>query len=164
MADLSLVRPRQVRLHGKGGKDRICPLWKETADAIRRLRPEPTNGDVIFRNARGQPLTRDGVAYLINKYTRMAAQHLPSLRQRRVTPHVLRHSCAVALLQAGMDITVIRDYLGHASIATTGRYIATNLKMKREALEAFWERSGLAESKSPTWQPKPGLLRFLESL
>jgi integrase/recombinase XerD len=164
MADLSLARPRQVRLHGKGGKDRICPLWKETADAIRRLRPEPTNGAVLFRNARGQPLTRDGVAYLINKYTHMAAQHLPSLRRRRVTPHSLRHSCAVALLQAGMDITVIRDYLGHASIATTGRYIATNLKMKREALEAFWKRSGLAESKSPTWQPKPGLLRFLESL
>ena len=63
-----------------------------------------------------------------------------------------------------MDVTVIRDYLGHASIATTNRYIATNLKMKRAALEAFWERSGLAETKSPPWQPKPDLLRFLESL
>lgn len=63
-----------------------------------------------------------------------------------------------------MDIAVIRDYLGHASIATTSRYIATNLAMKREVLEAFWKRSGLAESKSISWQPRPDLLRFLESL
>ena len=105
---------------------------------------------MLFRNARGQPLTRDGVAYLLDKYTRAAAQHLPTLRKRRVTPHVLRHSCAVALLQSGMDITVIRDYLGHVSIATTNRYVATNLAMKQTALEAFWKRSGLATSKSTT--------------
>jgi site-specific recombinase XerD len=164
MSDLGLARPRQVRLHGKGGRDRICPLWKETATAIQRICPEPPDGAILFRNAQGQPLTRDGVAYLLDKYTRAAGQHLPTLRQRRVTPHVLRHSCAVALLQAGMDITVIRDYLGHASIATTSRYIATNLAMKREVLEAFWKRSGLTETKSADWQPRPGLLCFLESL
>jgi site-specific recombinase XerD len=163
MSDLCLVRPRQVRLHGKGGKDRICPLWKETATTIQRLSPIP-EGTTLFRNARGQPLTRDGVAYLLDKHTRAAAQHLPALRNRRVTPHVLRHSCAVALLQAGMDIVVIRDYLGHASIATTNRYIATNLAMKREALDAFWKRSGLTNTKSDHWQPRPDLLRFLESL
>jgi len=162
--DLNLERPRQVRLHGKGGKDRICPLWKETGRALQHLCADPPNGSVLFRNARGQALTRDGAAYVLDKYAHAAAQRLPSLRKRRVTPHVLRHSCAVALLQAGMDVTVIRDYLGHASIATTNRYIATNLKMKRAALEAFWERSGLAETKSPPWQPKPDLLRFLESL
>jgi len=164
MSDLYLIRPRQVRLHGKGGRDRICPLWKETTDAIQRLSPSPPEGAELFRNARGQPLTRDGAAYLLDKYTRAAAPHLPTLRNRRVTPHVLRHSCAVALLQAGMDIVVIRDYLGHASIATTNRYIATNLAMKREALEAFWKRSGLSNTRSPHWQPRPDLLRFLESL
>lgn len=161
--DLNLERPRQVRLHGKGGKDRICPLWKETGRAMQHL-ADPSNDSVLFRNARGQALTRDGAAYVLDKYAHAAAQRLPSLRKRRVTPHVLRHSCAVALLQAGMDATVIRDYLGHASIATTNRYIATNLKMKRAALEAFWERSGLAETKSAPWRPKPDLLRFLESL
>ena len=132
--------------------------------AIQRIRPEPAEGATIFRNAQGQALTRDGAAYLLDKYARAAAQHLPTSRKWRVTPHVLRHSCAVALLQAGMDIVVIRDYLGHASIATTNRYIATNLDMKREVLEAFWKRSGLSESKSVTWQPRPDLLRFLESL
>jgi site-specific recombinase XerD len=164
MGDLRLDRPRQVRLHGKGSKDRLCPLWKETVLAIQRLSPEPSADAVLFRNARGLPLTRDGVAYLIDKYTLRAAQSVPALRNRRVTPHVIRHSCAVALLQAGMDVTVIRDYLGHASIATTNRYIATNLKMKREALDAFWRRAGLSERKSIRWQPRPDLLRFLESL
>lgn len=164
MSDLCLIRPRQVRLHGKGGRDRICPLWKETTDAIQRLSPAPSEGIVLFRSARGQPLTRDGAAYLLDKYVHAAAERLPTLRQRRVTPHVLRHSCAVALLQAGMDIVVIRDYLGHASIATTNRYIATNLAMKREALEAFWNRSGLTNTRSPQWRPRPDLLRFLESL
>ena len=119
---------------------------------------------MLFRNARGQPLTRDGVAYLLEKYTRAAAQHLPTLRTRRVTPHVLRHSCAVALLQSGMDITVIRDYLGHVSVATTNRYVATNLAMKQQVLEAFWKRSGLGTSKSTTRPIRPDLLRFLESL
>jgi integrase/recombinase XerD len=164
MSDVCPIRPRQVRLHGKGGRDRICPLWKETVDAIQRLCPPPPQDAVLFRNARGQPLTRDGAAYLLDKYTQAAAIHLPSLRNRRVTPHVLRHSCAVALLQAGMDVVVIRDYLGHASVATTNRYIATNLAMKREALEAFWKRSGLSSTRGNQWQPRPDLLQFLASL
>lgn len=164
MSDICLFRPRQVRLHGKGGRDRICPLWKETVAAIQLTRPVPQDDVVVFCNAHGQPLTRDGAAYILNKYANAAARELPSLRQRHVTPHMMRHSCAVTLLQAGMDITVIRDYLGHASITTTNRYIATNLAMKRETLEAFWKRSGLAESKATHWHPRPNLLRFLESL
>jgi site-specific recombinase XerD len=164
MSDMCLIRPRQVRLHGKGGRDRICPLWKETVEAIRRLRTAPPPDAVLFRNARGQPLTRDGAAYLLDKYTQAAAVHLPNLRNRRVTPHTLRHSCAVTLLQAGMDVVVIRDYLGHATVATTNRYIATNLAMKREALEAFWKRSGLTNTRAERWRPRPNLLQFLESL
>jgi integrase/recombinase XerD len=164
--DLDLTKPAQVRLHGKGGRDRICPLWEETATALQRLpsvrRGAP--GDPIFLSSRGKPLSRDGVAYILGKYVAMAAKDVPALRRRRITPHVLRHSCAVALLQAGNDITVIRDYLGHASVATTSRYVTTNLKMKREALEAFWKRAGIAPARVTTWQPKPDLLAFLDSL
>jgi integrase len=76
----------------------------------------------------------------------------------------MRHSCAVALLQAGVDVSVIRDYLGHASIATTSRYITTNLQMKRDVLEAFWKRSGLTSNAPKSWRPSPKLLAFLESL
>ena len=77
---------------------------------------------------------------------------------------MLRHSCAVALLQSGTDITVIRDYLGHAGVATTGRYITTNLQMKRDALEAFWEHAGLEPAPAKPWKPTPDLLAFLQSL
>jgi integrase/recombinase XerD len=142
-SDLRLERPRQVRLLGKGRKERICPLWSETASALRRIIRAAKSDDVLFRNTLGAPLTRDGVAYLLGKYVRLAARQTPALRKRRVTPHVMRHSCAVALLQAGVDVTVIRDFLGHASVATTSRYITTNLQMKREILEAFWKRAGL---------------------
>jgi integrase/recombinase XerD len=162
--DLRLERPRQVRLLGKGQKERICPLWSETATALRRIIPVMKTGDVLFRNNCGAPLTRDGVAYVLSKYVRRAAEHVPALQKRRITPHVMRHSCAVALLQAGIDISVIRDYLGHASVATTSRYIGTNLQMKREVLEAFWKRSGLVSEAPKRWRPSPKLLTFLESL
>ena len=162
--DLRMERPRQVRLLGKGQKERVCPLWSETASALRRIIRTGSADELLFRNTRGAPLTRDGVAYLLGKYVRLAAQHAPALRKRRVTPHVMRHSCAVALLQAGVDVTVIRDYLGHASVATTSRYLTTNLQMKREVLEAFWKRAGLDPAAPRKWKPSPKLLAFLESL
>ena len=113
---------------------------------------------------RGTPLTRDGVAYLLQKYSRLAANGRPPQRLRHLTPHMLRHSCAVALLQAGVDVSVIRDYLGHASVATTSRYITTNLQMKRQVLDAFWKRAGLAPTGARKWQPSPKLLAFLQQL
>jgi integrase/recombinase XerD len=162
--DLQLARPRQVRLYGKGGKERFCPLWAETTAALRMLTIDRGSDDTLFRSARGAPLTRDGAAYIIEKHVRRAAESQPTLRRRRVTPHVLRHSCAVALLQAGVDISVIRDYLGHASIATTSRYITTNLEMKREVLKAFWARAGIDHRSTPRWRPSSKLLAFLSSL
>jgi site-specific recombinase XerD len=164
--DLDLTSPPQVRLHGKGAKDRICPLWNESAVALQRLSAlvQTPPGHPLFLNRRGRPLTRDGVAYILRKYAALAAQAVPAIGRHHITPHVLRHSCAVALLQAGIDITVIRDYLGHASIATTSRYVTTNLKMKREVLEAFWQRAGIAPARITPWNPKPDLLAFLDSL
>lgn len=162
--DLHLTRPCQVRFHGKGGKERLCPLWPETVAALRALPLNPDSSDTIFHNARGRPLTRDGAAYIITKYVQRAAECHPRLRRHHVTPHVLRHSCAVALLQSGVDVTVIRDYLGHASIATTSRYITTNLEMKRKALQAFWKRAGLERKPAPRWRPSANLLTFLSSL
>jgi len=162
--DLRLERPQQVRLLGKGQKERICPLWSETASALRRIIPTAKGEDFLFRNNRGAPLTRDGVAYLLAKYARLAAHTTPALTKRRLTPHVMRHSCAVALLQAGVDVSVIRDYLGHASVATTSRYITSNLQMKRDVLEAFWKRAGLSPAPLKKWRPSPRLLTFLENL
>jgi integrase/recombinase XerD len=163
-SDLRLERPRHVRLLGKGKKERICPLWPETAAALRRIAHAGGSGEPVFQSRLGTPLTRDGVAYLLQKYVRLAVKSTPSPRFRRVTPHMLRHSCAVALLQAGVDITVIRDYLGHASVSTTSRYVTTNLEMKRQVLDAFWQRSGLAPTGTRKWRPSAKLLAFLDTL
>jgi len=162
--DLRLDRPRQVRFLGKGRKERICPLWPETASALRRIVRADNRTDTLFQSHRGTPLTRDGVAYLLQKYVRLASKSLATPGLRRVTPHMLRHSCAVALLQAGVDVTVIRDYLGHASVSTTSRYITANLQMKRQVLDAFWKRAGLAPGGTRKWQPSPKLLAFLQTL
>jgi site-specific recombinase XerD len=164
--DLQLAAPRQVRLRGKGQKERVLPLWPETANALHRLRgmSDAASGQCVFLNRNGQPLTRDGVAYILSKHAAAAARDNPVLRRKRITPHVLRHSCAVALLQSGTDVTVIRDYLGHTSVATTGRYITTNLQMKQEAMEAFWKKAGLEPANAKAWKPKANLLAFLQSL
>lgn len=164
-SDLQLMPPRQVRLRGKGRKERLVPIWSQTADALRRLHGMTAEDQRhVFVNRHGQPLTRDGVAYILAKHTSAAAQDRPILTRDRITPHVFRHSCAVALLQSGTDVTVIRDYLGHASIATTSRYIATNLKMKRDALQTFWNHADLEPVKTKPWKPTPDLLSFLQSL
>lgn len=164
--DLQLAPSRQVRLRGKGKKERLLPLWRETADALHRLRgiARTENHQHVFVNRHGQPLTRDGIAYILHKHVSAVAQDRPALGRKNITPHVIRHSCAVALLQSGTDVTVIRDYLGHASVATTDRYITTNLKMKREAMQLFWKHSGIEPAHAKQWKPKPNLLAFLQSL
>lgn len=164
--DLQLTQPRQVRLRGKGRKERLLPLWRETADALHRLfgMTTSTSQQYVFVNRHGQPLTRDGIAYILRKYTSAVAKERPALGHKRVTPHVFRHSCAVALLQSGTDITVIRDYLGHSSVGTTSRYITVNLQMKRDAMETFWRHSGIEPASTKPWKPKPELLAFLQSL
>jgi len=164
--DLQLAPSRQVRLRGKGKKERLLPLWRETADALHRLRGIANSDDHqhVFLNRRGQPLTRDGIAYILDKHVSAVTRDRPPLARKRITPHVMRHSCAVARLQSGADVTVIRDYLGHASVATTDRYITTNLKMKREAMQSFWKHAGLESAHAKPWKPTPDLLAFLQSL
>lgn len=164
--DLQLASPRQVRLHGKGRKDRLLPLWRETADALRRL-ATINHSDTqphVFLNRHGEALSRDGIAYILRRHVQAAGRDLPALAKKRITPHVMRHSCAVGLLQSGNAVEVIRDYLGHASIATTGRYIETNLQMKRDALETFWRHAGIEPARARSWKPKSDLLAFLNSL
>lgn len=144
----------------------MCPLWRDTASALKHLVGESQAASEahVFLNARRTPLSRDGAAYILDKYFQRAARELPALQRKHLTPHVMRHSCAVALLQAGVDLTVIRDYLGHETVATTGRYTRTNLQMKRRVLDAFWRRAGLKGTKDPRWRPTADLLSFLTHL
>ena len=156
--DLQLTSPRQVRLHGKGRKERLLPLWRETAEALHRLRGTTMSTDRqhVFVNHHGQPLTRDGIAYILRKYASSVAKERPTLAQKQITPHVLRHSCAVALLQSGTDITVIRDYLGHASVGTTGRYITQSSDETRrhgDVLAALRDRTSKRQAMEAQAEP-----------
>jgi integrase/recombinase XerD len=109
-------------------------------------------------------LTTSGIAYILNGRLETAQEMHPVLRKRKITPHVMRHSCACALLQAGVDLVTVRDLLGHESVRTTNRYTRANMKTKRQALEAFWETVNLSDGQTAAWEPKPELLEFLSTL
>ena len=167
VADLRLDTPAQVHLHGKGRKERVCPLWPQTADLLRALLVErgrePQSDEPVFRNHRGTRLTRFGVRYLLQKYCTRAQATVPALRAKRLHPHSMRHSTAVHLLRAGVDIVTISHWLGHASVTTTHRYATVDLDMKRKALEkarpTALDTAGLA-----LWRTDASVLEWLEAL
>jgi site-specific recombinase XerD len=138
--DVRLEPPFQVRLVGKGNKVRVCPLWPVTARLVRDFIGEARHSDpepaatLIFTNARGGPLSRYGVRYLLRKYVATAAGSAPTLRDKKLHPHSLRHSTAIALLKAGVDFATISQWLGHAGLNTTMRYARADLDLKRQAL------------------------------
>jgi integrase/recombinase XerD len=140
IADIRLEAPPQVRLLGKGRKARICPLWPATARLLRDLATERgglrdgATSPLVFTNARGQPLTRYGVRYLLRRYVQRAARVVPSLKTKKLHPHSIRHSTAVALLKAGVDFATISQWLGHAGLNTTMRYARADMDLKRQAI------------------------------
>ena len=114
----------------------------------------------LFTNGQGKPLTRFGVGYILNKYVCQAVTDCPALAAKRVTPHVLRHTTAMHLLQGGVDLNTIRCWLGHASVTTTNRYVEIDLEMKRRALEQVSAPSAA----SPPAVADESLLKWLEEL
>jgi integrase/recombinase XerD len=125
-----------VTIVGKGKKTRVVPLWEKTCRILneyledrRRNTTEP-----IFTNYQGTPLTRFGVAVILRRRTAMAAKICPSIKNKRVSPHVIRHTTATHLLQSGVDLTVIRAWLGHVNLETTTQYVDIDMKMKQAAL------------------------------
>ena len=137
-ANLSLQRTPSLLVKGKGRKERCLPLWKETAADLRAWLTVRGNVRVpeLFVNAEGAPMTRAGFEYILDKHVRNAAKSCPSLRGRSVTPHQLRHSCAVIMLQATHDIRKVALWLGHADIRTTEVYLRMDPSEKLEAIEA----------------------------
>jgi site-specific recombinase XerD len=165
--DLQLQRPFQARLHGKGRKDRLCPLWPRTVKVLRALLDERgvdlASTEQIFRNRRGERLTRFGVRYLLAKYARAATAKASTLDGKRVHPHVLRHTTAVHLLQAGVDLVTISHWLGHASVETTNRYAAVDLETKRAAI-AKARPIGRIGPAVAAWKTDRTILQWLEAL
>lgn len=165
--DLQLVRPQQALLRGKGRKERLCPLWPETAETLHALMAESqiehTSAHPLFRNHRGQPLTRFGVRYLLGKYARRARTVVPTLVSKRIHPHTLRHTTAVHLLQAGVDLVTISHWLGHASVETTNRYAAVDLDTKRAAVAKARPVRDVDRALS-AWRSDASILEWLEAL
>ncbi len=160
--DLPDASQASVRLMGKGSKVRRCPLWASTASALKTLIGDRPNTAAVFVNRRGHALTRYGAHDLVARYGRAVAHRLPSLQQKRVSPHTIRHTTATHLLRAGVDINTIRAWLGHVSVDTTNVYAEIDLATKAKALEkcAILPDSG----GPPIWKDNRDLLVFLRSL
>ena len=161
---LRLESPSHVRLFGKGRKERICPLWPETVALLKALlRKQPQGEDEsIFVNRYGRPLGAAGVRFKLKHYVEAAGRNTPSLFGKRISPDTFRHSTAVSLVTAGVDVTVIRDWLGHASLDTTNHYARANVETKRKALEKV--DPAVRPGKPPRWKRNPELMAWLDSL
>jgi site-specific recombinase XerD len=160
--DVLLDRQTAVHLHGKGRKQRVIPLWKTTAAQLRAWlgQTSAAPGAPVFPNRAGAPMTRSGVRDRLDRAVTAAQQHCPSLRGQHVTPHTLRHSTAMHLLQSGTDLAIIALWLGHESPATTHQYLEADLAAKEAVLRRLADPSPLPAR----FQPADRLLTFLEGL
>ncbi|MBI4456711.1 MAG: site-specific integrase [Acidobacteria bacterium] len=167
VGDVRLDPPAQLRLLGKGRKMRAVPLMDNTVQLLRDHLQEnhlnrPKQFDKpLFQNARSQRLSRSGIRYIFKKYLVRARSKLPSLN-RTMSPHTLRHAKGMHLLQSGISLDMIRDFLGHVDVKTTQIYARANLEMKRSALEKITDPSPVRTI--PSWQQNKDLLDWLRSL
>jgi len=150
-----------VRILGKGNKERCCPLWKSTVETLRCFIDGRDSNDAVFLNRRRQPITRFGIYFLVKRCADKASRKIPSLCGKKVAPHTIRHTSAVHLLRAGVDINTIRAWLGHVRVDTTNIYAEVDLEMKAKAL-ARCEVTGTHPNRD--WIDNPTLMDFLKSL
>ncbi len=163
-SDLRLDKPYQVLLRGKGSKERVIPLTEETVIALRNYRDEnvhrlATEGP-LFINQRGARLTRFGVVHVIDRAVKAATSQHPHLAKMRISAHTLRHTVAMHMLQAGVDLTTIQSWLGHATVNTTHQYVEADTEMKRRAIEMC----AAPETPVSLYVPTDDVLALLENL
>jgi site-specific recombinase XerD len=166
VGDLMLGRsPRRdgasVLIHGKGNKQRRCPLWARTAASLAELVNSHRPEGHAFLNRRGEPLTRFGIHAMVERYAAVAARTIPAITKKRVSPHTIRHTTATHLLRAGVDINTIRAWLGHVSVVTTNIYAEVDLQMKAQALALCEIKDGKVRK---PWRADAGLMAFLQAL
>lgn len=151
-----------VTIKGKGSKMRRCPLWDKTAREVKILMKNKEKVENLFLNRLGQPITRFGIYEMVTRYAHAIEDQIPSIKNKRVSPHTIRHTTATHLLQAGVDINTIRAWLGHVSINTTNIYAEVNLEMKAKALKCCEVKE--EEKKRKRWKNDKKLMDFLDSL
>ena len=162
IGDLHLESGGSVHIHGKGRKQRSVPLWKQTLRLLRQWLKQTDDSPEkpLLPNARGNSMTRAGVAQRLRRAVAIAAARDPSLRKRRISPHTIRHTTAMHLLQSGVDLSVIAMWLGHESIQTTHQYLQADLESKKKALASL-KSPRLSRSRRAATKP---LMQFLEGL
>lgn len=172
VADLQVVNLElnigRVHLHGKGDKWRVCPLWKQTVDLLKQLlsqRHDKATGQPVFLSQRKQRMTRFGIYKIVKRRTQALNEQRKLRNLPPVSPHVFRHSAAVSLLESGVDVNVIRGWLGHVSLETTNRYAEISIKMKEEALQACEPvTEGGKHRDNVVWRDDSALCNWLQSL
>jgi integrase/recombinase XerD len=159
--DVTLGKGAHVHCRGKGRKERCTPLRKDAASVLGAWLKERKGASThsLFPSMRQGPLSRDAVARIVAKHSVKAGQSCPSIKQKIVTPHMLRHSCAMSLLRSGVDCTVIALWLGHESVETTQIYLHADMRMKEKALA----RTTSSKVKPERFKPTDDLLAFLEN-
>jgi len=162
VGNLQLGTSPSVRILGKGNKWRVCPLWPITVIALRPLVVGRAPEDRVFRGRTGEPMTRFGIHRLVTTYAEAAGKQVESMRNKRGSPHTIRHTTAVHLLRAGVDINTIRAWLGHVSLDTTHVYAEVDLEMKAKALDSV-DITDLPAAARPR-SPLPSLMEFMRRL
>jgi integrase/recombinase XerD len=166
---LDLGPQRCVRLHGKGDKWRLCPLWPSTVDILKRFLQDPAGPAAprrpVFTSRGVRALTRFGIYKIVRRHTNDLEARQAGPSPHHVSPHVFRHTAAVHLLEAGVDVNVIRGWLGHVSLDTTNRYAEITARLK-EAAVRLCEPTATVEShpRKPVWRDDQALLGWLSSL
>jgi integrase/recombinase XerD len=167
-ADIDLYEPYRVRLHGKGDKWRCCPLWPETVDLLKRLMTARSaeKASPVFLSQQRKPLTRFGIYKIVKRHTATLECSALGQGHRGLYPHAFRHSSAVHLLEAGVEVNVIRAWLGHVSLDTTNRYAEITLRTKQAAVTACLPPVDASAECHPAagWSKDPDLLKWLDSL
>ena len=167
IADLRLDSSGQVKLLGKGKKQRACPIWPETVEAIndyiKHRNPKEPAEEHLFLNANGKPITRFGIRYITKQYAKSAGTRCPSINNKAIAPHTLRHSTAMHLIRSGNDINMVSYWLGHADINTTHIYAEIDMDMKRKMLQISPAPKTRKRSQTPKWQ-EPDILKWLDDL
>lgn len=160
--DITLGSSSHVHCVGKGRKERVTPITKNTASVLNSWLKEnkSSDEDLVFTNARKGKLSRDGFRYILKKYIKQASNSCESLNKKHISPHSLRHTAAMQLLEAGIDSMIIAIWLGHESIESTKIYIKADLKMKENALNKTKD----PKLKSLRYKPDNKLMRYLKAL
>jgi len=161
VADLNL-KAASVKINGKGGKQRYCPLWSATIAELQGLIVDGCPARPVFLNRCGQPITRFGIHTAIERYALKVVAKMPALATKRVSPHSIRHTTATHLLRAGVDIHTVRGWLGHVSLDTTNVYAEIDFETKAKALEKC-EAPDMGRVPK-RWRDQPALMDFLRSL